>query len=220
MTSLTNWYDSIVTPGLDDFTHDIDDHNDCTWIRPCLTIHLGGVSKHEIDVGALDFERFQTFLKKALAGETDAITLPGAECGTWQCKNGQLYVEIFDYGKVFGDMMFDLNANDRRWGRRLKSVVESIRVWRNMGDDATNYWIWMDYDEDGHGEYVDDVDRTIEKRFKELTPKEREAFNARVEKYKKEHPIEPIAPNAFPSGSSGGSFFDLVAIGPQDRMLM
>ncbi len=215
--------DIYATPDEYDFSHDIDEWNDCTPIRKCLTLRLGGQSAHEIDLAALNIEFFARFAERAIAGDIDEIHMPGENTGLWTCQDGKLKVEIYDYGRLYDTMTFDLLADDQKYGKRLQSVVESIRVWQSL-TDSFNYTIRMDYGENeytGNAIAEEDVKRHITKRRNPKTREEVDVFWSDMAKRREDRkkPSEEDFRESTISFSSG-ALIDLVAIGAQDRMLM
>ncbi len=124
--------DSNITPDEYDFSHDIDDNNDCTWIDKCLTLRLGSLSSHQIDLDKLDNRAFEKFVQSCVDGKSAIFTIPGADCGQWKYNKGVLIVEVFDYGKFYGFMKFDLYANEHNYLKRLLSVLASIKRWKSL----------------------------------------------------------------------------------------
>lgn len=211
-------------PSPGDFTHDIDEFNDCAIVQPCLYLHLG-YSPHEIDVdeSVLDLDALETFVEHAIAGEKDSIHLPGEECGEWSCENGTLNVQLYSYGAWADNKVFDFSEVDGRWAKRLRSIVETIRQWRAR--DVQKYVkVYMGYDGKARvGEYDDE---TPEREWRERhipTPEEKvrmEEAGKRFKKILEQSKREEEQRREAAQQSNATPFLDLVGLGPQDYMLM
>lgn len=180
-----------------------------------------GYDPHEINIreDCLDLDELDAFVASAIGGDRAEFHFSGAECGKWQCDDGKLYVELYSCDALAARKCFDLSEADGRWAKRLRSTAETVRQWRTRERDYDR--VIVAYDGSVRmGEYDDHEPGREWHAPRQYTPEEQaqqkvlaKEFTVRMEKYKAEERARP------PNVTSGG-FFSLIALGPQDRMLM